>query len=65
MGSIVETERKTQAPFMTLFRERLDYDYLGNWGAPTAFAKVRDAVRLASDDYIDLPVYEPAMRHLT
>ncbi len=28
------------------------------------FAKVRDAVRLASDDYIDLKAYEPAMRHL-
>ena len=38
MGSIVETERKTQARLVTLFRERLDYDYLGNWGAPTAFA---------------------------
>ena len=38
MGSIVETERKIQARLVTLFRKRLDYDYLGNWGAPTAFA---------------------------
>ncbi|MEI6414953.1 MAG: HsdR family type I site-specific deoxyribonuclease, partial [Pseudomonadota bacterium] len=28
------------------------------------YSKVRDEVRLASGDYIDLKVYEPAMRHL-
>lgn len=28
------------------------------------YAKVRDEVRLASGDYIDLKLYEPAMRHL-
>lgn len=28
------------------------------------FTKVRDEVRLASGDYIDLKAYEPAMRHL-
>jgi type I restriction enzyme R subunit len=28
------------------------------------YRKVRDEVRLASGDYIDLKVYEPAMRHL-
>jgi type I restriction enzyme R subunit len=28
------------------------------------YAKVRDEVRLASGDYIDLKAYEPAMRHL-
>ena len=28
------------------------------------FSKVRDEVRLASGDYIDLKAYEPAMRHL-
>ncbi|MBF0192433.1 MAG: type I restriction endonuclease subunit R [Magnetococcales bacterium] len=28
------------------------------------YTKVRDEVRLASGDYIDLKVYEPAMRHL-
>ena len=28
------------------------------------YAKVRDAVRLNSEDYIDLKLYEPAMRHL-
>lgn len=28
------------------------------------FSKVRDEVRLASGDYVDLKMYEPAMRHL-
>lgn len=28
------------------------------------FAKVRDEIKLASGDYIDLKAYEPAMRHL-
>ena len=28
------------------------------------YAKVRDEVRLASGDYLDLKLYEPAMRHL-
>ena len=28
------------------------------------YSKVRDEVRLASGDYIDLKAYEPAMRHL-
>ena len=28
------------------------------------FSKVRDEIRLASGDYIDLKAYEPAMRHL-
>lgn len=30
----------------------------------THYSKVRDEVRLASGDYIDLKAYEPAMRHL-
>jgi len=28
------------------------------------FSKVRDEIRLASGDYVDLKMYEPAMRHL-
>src|SRR5206468_3676728 len=33
-------------------------------GEVTHFEQVREEVKLASGDYIDLKVYEPAMRHL-
>ncbi|WP_083845753.1 type I restriction endonuclease subunit R [Thiocystis violascens] len=31
MSTVGQTEKKTQARVIALFRERLDYDYLGNW----------------------------------
>ena len=31
MSTVGQIEKKTQARVVTLFRERLGYDYLGDW----------------------------------
>ena len=35
MSSVGQIEKRTQARVVKLFRERLDYDYLGDWGENT------------------------------
>lgn len=44
MSEVGQVERKTQDRVVALFRERLDYEYLGNWGYREGNANVETAL---------------------